>query len=142
MSIWKKQFDLAMLNKNRENTLIEHLDIQFIDFGEDYLKATMPVNNRTHQPMGLLHGGASVVLAETLGSIAGTLACPEGFVCVGLEINANHMRGVRSGLVTGITKALHIGRTTQVWEIKMFNDKQQLNCISRLTLSVIKYPKK
>ncbi len=141
MSIWKKQFDLALLNATRENTLMQHLDIQFTDFGADYIKATMPVDNRTHQPMGLLHGGASVVLAETLGSTAGTLACPDGFVCVGLEINANHMRGVKSGLVTGITTALHIGRTTQVWEIKIFNENQQLNCISRLTLSVIKYPK-
>jgi 1,4-dihydroxy-2-naphthoyl-CoA hydrolase len=139
MSIWQKNFDLALLNKTRENTLIRHLDIEFIKFGDDFLCATMPVDERTHQPMGLLHGGASVVLAETLGSSAGTLACPQGFACVGLEINANHMRAVTSGLITGITKPLHIGRTTQIWEIKMYDEQQRMNCISRLTLSVIKH---
>ena len=138
MSIWRKEFDLDLLNNSRDNTLIKHLDIRFDQFGADFLSATMPVDERTHQPMGILHGGASVVLAETLGSIAGTLACPEGYTCVGLEINANHMRAVKSGLVTGTTKALHIGRTTQVWEIKIYDEQQRMNCISRLTLSVIK----
>ena len=140
MSIWQKQFDLARLNQARENTLIRHLGIEFTEFGDDYISATMPVDQRTHQPMGLLHGGASVVLAETLGSTAATLACPEGFVCVGLEINANHIRAVRSGLVTGITRALHIGRSTHVWEIKMYDQEQKMNCISRITMSVIKQP--
>ncbi|OUS35377.1 thioesterase ['Osedax' symbiont bacterium Rs2_46_30_T18] len=139
MSVWQKEFDLARLNQARENTLMRHLGIEFTEFGDDYISATMPVDQRTHQPMGLLHGGASVVLAETLGSTAATLACPEGFACVGLEINANHMRAVRSGLVTGITKPLHIGRSTQVWEIKMFDQEQKMNCISRITLSVIKH---
>ena len=140
MSVWQKQFDLARLNQARENTLIRHLGIEFTEFGDDYISATMPVDQRTHQPMGLLHGGASVVLAETLGSTAATLACPEGFACVGLEINANHMRAVRSGLVTGITRALHIGKSTQVWEIKIYDQEQKMNCISRITLSVIKHP--
>ncbi|EPJ51811.1 MAG: putative thioesterase [Osedax symbiont Rs2] len=140
MSVWQKQFDLQRLNQARENTLIRHLGIEFTEFGDDYICATMPVDQRTHQPMGLLHGGASVVLAETLGSTAATLACPEGFACVGLEINANHMRAVRSGLVTGITRALHIGRSTQVWEIKIYDQAQKMSCISRITLSVIKHP--
>ena len=140
MSVWQKQFDLARLNQARENPLIRHLGIEFTEFGDDYISATMPVDQRTHQPMGLLHGGASVVLAETLGSTAATLACPEGFVCVGLEINANHIRAVRSGLVTGITRALHIGRSTHVWEIKMYDQEQRMNCISRITMSVIKQP--
>ena len=140
MSVWQKQFDLARLNQARENTLIRHLGIEFTEFGDDYISATMPVDQRTHQPMGLLHGGASVVLAETLGSTAATLACPEGFVCVGLEINANHIRAVRSGLVTGITRALHIGRSTHVWEIKIYDQEQKMNCISRITMSVIKQP--
>lgn len=139
MSIWQKDFDLTTLNQGSSNTMMQHLDIKFSEIGEDYLCATMPVDHRTHQPMGLLHGGASVVLAETLGSTCGTLACPVGFACVGLEINANHMRSVRSGLITATAKALHIGRTTQVWEIKMRDDQQKINCISRLTLSVIKY---
>lgn len=142
MMIWKKQFDLATLNSKRADTLIKHLGIEFSDFGDDYLSATMPVDERTHQPMGLLHGGANVALAETIGSVAGTLACPEGFACVGLEINANHMRGVRSGKVTGIAKPLHIGRTTQVWDIKIYTDEQVLSCVSRLSLSVITYPDK
>lgn len=141
MSIWQKEFDLAVLNATCNNTLMEHLDIKFTDFGDDFITATMPVDHRTHQPMGLLHGGASVVLAETLGSTAGALACPQGFSCVGLEINANHIRGVKSGIVTGITKALHIGRTTQLWEIKLYDEQMKMNCVSRLTLSVIKYPR-
>ena len=140
MSVWQKEFDLARLNQARENTLMRHLGIEFTEFGDDYISATMPVDQRTHQPMGLLHGGASVVLAETLGSTAATLACPVGFACVGLEINANHMRAVRSGLVTGITRALHIGKSTQVWEIKIYDQEQKMNCISRITLSVIKHP--
>ena len=140
MSIWQKEFDLATLNATCNNTLMEHLDIKFTEFGEDFITATMPVDKRTHQPMGLLHGGASVVLAETLGSTAGALACFDGFSCVGLEINANHIRGVKLGIVTGITKALHIGRSTQVWEIKIYDERMKVCCVSRLTLSVIKYP--
>ncbi|MEH6442538.1 MAG: hotdog fold thioesterase [Oceanospirillaceae bacterium] len=140
MSVWKKQIDLEQLNKISENTLIRHLDIKFTNIGDDFIEATMPVDQTTHQPMGLLHGGASVALAETLGSTAGTLACPEGFACVGLEINANHIRAVRSGIVTATTTPLHIGRSTQVWEIKIRDEQQRINCISRLTLSVIKHP--
>lgn len=139
MSIWNKSFDLKELNAKRSDTLINHLGIEFTDFGDDYISATMPVDARTHQPMGLLHGGANVVLAETLGSIGGTLACLEGYACVGVEINANHMKTVRSGKVTGTAKPLHIGRSTHVWEIKIYTDQQVLSCVSRLTLSVIEY---
>jgi uncharacterized protein (TIGR00369 family) len=139
MSIWKKSFNLETLNAKRNDTLINHLDIEFTEFSDDSITGTMPVDARTHQPMGLLHGGANVVLAETLGSVGATLACPEGFACVGIEINANHMKGVRSGYVTGTAKPLHIGRSTQVWEIRIVNDQQVLSCVSRITLSVIPY---
>ncbi len=139
MSIWKKSFNIETLNAKRSNTLINHLGIEFTQSTDDSISATMPVDARTHQPMGLLHGGANVVLAETLGSIGGTLACPEGFACVGIEINANHMKGVRSGYVTGTAKPLHIGRSTHVWEIRIFTEQQVLSCVSRLTLSVIPY---
>lgn len=141
MSLWKKKASLAQLNKHSEATIMQHLNIEFTDITDDSLTATMPVNTQTHQPMGLLHGGASVVLAETLGSTAGTLACAEGYVCVGLEINANHIRAVSSGTVTGNTTALHIGRTTQVWQITIRDDQQKVCCISRITLSVIQHPK-
>lgn len=115
------------------------LDIKFTQVDEDTLTATMPVDERTHQPAGILHGGASVVLAETLGSVASYMCIdPEKYQAVGLEINANHLRPVKSGLVTGICKPLHIGAKTHVWEIKIYNDKGKMNCISRLTVAVIK----
>jgi 1,4-dihydroxy-2-naphthoyl-CoA hydrolase len=129
---------VAQVNSIAPNTLVAHLDIKIIEIGSDFLRGTMPVDARTHQPMGLLHGGASVALAETLGSIAGFMSIDHHkFNIVGIEINANHIRSVRSGLVTGTARALHIGRTSQVWEIKIENDKQQLVCISRLTVAVV-----
>lgn len=123
----------------KEN-LCTHLGIEITEVGHDYLVGTMPVDHRTIQPMGLLHGGASVVLAETLGSIAANLCCEEGHYCVGLEINANHIKAVQYGIVTGTCHPLHIGRNTQVWEIKIRNDKQQLTCVSRITMATKKYP--
>lgn len=118
--------------------MVEHLGIEFTEVGEDYLVAKMPVDRRTHQPMGLLHGGASVALAETLGSVAATLTIdPSLQHCVGIEINANHIKGVRSGFVYGKTTPVHIGKKTQVWEIRITDDQQQLICISRITLAVI-----
>jgi len=118
--------------------MVEHLGIEFTEVGEDYLVAKMPVDRRTHQPMGLLHGGASVALAETLGSVAATLTVdPSLQHCVGLEINANHIKSVRSGFVYGKTTPVHIGKKTQVWEIRITDDQQQLICISRITLAVI-----
>ncbi len=129
---------LDELNRLSRGTLIEHLGIVFTGAGEDWLQATMPVDERTRQPYGLLHGGASVVLAETLGSSAGNLCVDTASqVCVGLEINANHLRAVRTGVVTGTARALHVGRTTQVWEIRIENEAGKPVCISRLTLAVV-----
>ncbi|MDX1549357.1 MAG: hotdog fold thioesterase [Lysobacter spongiicola] len=116
---------------------MEPLGIRFTEIGPDYLRGTMPVDERTKQPYGLLHGGASVLLAETLGSTAGNLCVPEGRVCVGLEINANHLRAVRGGSVTGTARPLHVGGRTQVWEIRIEDARGKLACISRLTLAVV-----
>ena len=138
MPLWFKNYTLSDLNNLSKNTMLEHLDIQMVEIGDDYLKATMPVDHRTVQPIGLLHGGASVTLAESLGSIAATMTLnPQKQYCVGLEINANHIRSVRQGRVTGITKPVHIGKTTQVWEIKIYNDNDKLVCISRITLAIL-----
>ncbi len=129
---------LEALNRLSRGTLIEHLGIVFTAAGEDWLQATMPVDERTRQPYGLLHGGASVVLAETLGSTAGNLCVDTASqICVGLEINANHLRATRTGSVTGTARALHVGRTTQVWEIRIDNEAGKPVCISRLTLAVV-----
>jgi len=118
--------------------MTEHLGIVFTKIGEDSIEATMPVDHRTHQPMGLLHGGASVVLAETLGSVAATCCVDMSKqYCVGLDINANHIKSVREGFVTGITRPIHIGKRTQVWEIKISNEQNELVCISRITMAVI-----
>jgi len=139
--MWFSGFTTAQLNDRPKNHLGGLLDIQFTEVGDDFLTATMPVDERTHQPAGILHGGASVVLAETLGSIASYMCIdPEKYMAVGLEINANHLRPVKSGLVTGICKPLHIGAKTHVWEIKIYNDKGKMNCISRLTVAVIPKP--
>jgi 1,4-dihydroxy-2-naphthoyl-CoA hydrolase len=137
--MFKQQPSIEFLNQLNENTLGQHLGIEFTEMGEDYILAKMPVDNRTHQPMGLLHGGASVAFAETLGSVAGTLSLEDMTKqhIVGLEINANHIRGVRSGWVYGRVSALHIGRSTQVWEIKITNEEGKLVCMSRITLAVI-----
>ncbi|MEJ2637507.1 MAG: hotdog fold thioesterase [Calditrichia bacterium] len=138
MSIWFKEYTIDELEPMRRGTMMEHLEMEIVEIGEDYLKATMPVDHRTVQPMGLLHGGASLALAESLGSVAGTLCLnPETSYCVGVEINANHIRSVREGRVTGITKPVHLGKMTQVWEIKIFNEQDNLVCISRITLAVI-----
>ena len=138
MSLWKQPADLARLNGWSANTMMEALGIRITAVGDDWLAGSMPVDHRTHQPYGLLHGGASVALAETLGSTAAMLTLdPEKELAVGLDINANHIRGVRSGTVTGTAKALHIGRTTQVWEIRIENEDGALVCISRITMAVI-----
>lgn len=136
-SLFRGRPTLEQLNALSRDTAMEPLGIVFSEIGPDYLRATMPVDARTRQPYGLLHGGASVLLAETLGSSAGNLCVPEGRVCVGIEINANHLRAVRSGIVTGTARALHVGGRTQVWEIRIEDESAQLVCISRLTLAVI-----
>ena len=138
MSIWKKPFSLEGMNKLSRDCMVEHLGIEFTEIGHDYIKASMPVDKRTHQPMGLLHGGASVALAETIGSTGAVLACDEGYAGVGLEINANHMRGVRSGHVHATAKAVHVGRTTHVWSIEIVDDEGKMVCMSRLTMAIIK----
>ena len=138
MSIWKREINIEAINSFRKNTLVETLGIEIIDFGDDYLCAKMPVDHRTHQPMGILHGGASVSLAETVGSIAATMAVEEGHYCVGLEINANHLKSAREGYVYATAKPIHIGRSTQVWDIKIENEEKQLVCVSRLTMAILK----
>ena len=139
MSIWLNAATVEQLNGGSENTMVSHLGIEITELGEDFISARMPVDHRTVQPMRLLHGGASVVLAETLGSIAGSLCVDlKSKAVVGLEINANHLRGAKEGeTVSGTARAKHIGRATQVWEIEIKNEKGKLVCISRLTLAVI-----
>jgi 1,4-dihydroxy-2-naphthoyl-CoA hydrolase len=141
MSIWKQPIDLARINGWSRGTMMETLDIRFTEAGDDWIRGTMPVDHRTQQPFGLLHGGASVVLAETLGSSAALLTLDvEKEIAVGLDINANHIRGVHGGLVTGTAKAVHLGRTTQIWEIRIENEGGKLVCLSRLTMAVIPSP--
>jgi 1,4-dihydroxy-2-naphthoyl-CoA hydrolase len=139
MSIWRSLQTVDELNGNRPGTLIEHLGILFTEIGDDFVRATMPVDTRTVQPYGLLHGGASVALAETLGSM-GAAMCVDAaeYQVVGQEINANHVRAARSGLVTGTARAVHLGGRTHVWSIEIVNDAQKLVCISRITMAVIK----
>ena len=136
--VFRAPVSLDELNGLSRNTLIEHLGIVFTAAGEDWLQATMPVDARTVQPYGLLHGGASVVLAETLGSSAGNLCLDTRVqMAVGLEINANHLRAVRQGVVTGTARALHVGRSTQVWEIRSEDERARAVCVARLTLAVV-----
>ena len=135
--MFRSDTTLDQLNAMSADTAIAALGIVFTEIGPDFLRATMPVDARTHQPFGLLHGGASALLAETLGSSAGGLSAPEGCGVVGIEINANHLRGVRAGIVTGTARPLHVGRSTQVWEIRIEDERGRLACISRLTLAVV-----
>lgn len=139
MSIWfNKQISVEELNKRGRNTMSEFLGIEFTEIGDDFLTATMPVNERTRQPIGILHGGANVVLAETVASTAANAVVDlSKFYCVGLEINANHIRSVKEGLVKAVTKPIHLGRTTQIWEINLFNEEGKKTCISRMTASVL-----
>ncbi|WP_411273355.1 hotdog fold thioesterase [Daejeonella sp.] len=139
--IWYREYNVQELNGRPTNHLGALLGIEFTDIGEDFLSARMPVNERTHQPYGILHGGASVVLAETLGSVASSMVIDwDKYIGVGLEINANHLRPVKSGYVTGICKPLHIGGKTHVWDIKIYNDKGRMSCVSRLTVAIIPRP--
>ncbi|MCY1277234.1 putative esterase [compost metagenome] len=138
MSIWRTRPDLDALNAMLANSIGEVLGIRFESFDDESITASMPVDSRTHQPHGLLHGGASVVLAETLGS-TGCHLCIDStrYACVGLEVNANHLRGLRSGRVTAVARPLHLGRSTQVWEIRLHGDDGKPSCISRLTMAVV-----
>jgi uncharacterized protein (TIGR00369 family) len=137
MRIWKQDISLAALQATGANTAVSHLGIEFIEVGDDYLVARVPVNRQTCQPYGLLHGGVSVVLAETLGSCGAAFSVPQGTRVVGLEVNANHLRGVQEGWVTATARPVHLGRTTQVWQIELRDEQARLSCISRLTMAVL-----
>lgn len=138
MSIWFKPYTLDELQRLNTASMGGFLDIRFTEVGADFLRATMPVNERTRQPFGLLHGGASVTLAETLGSVASN-CCVDGarFYCVGQEINANHIRSARTGRVTATARSVHLGSRSHVWDIRIEDDQGRLTCVSRLTMSVL-----
>lgn len=138
MRIWFTVPDLEEMNRRAEGTLVRHIGIEYVAVGDDFLTAAMPVDERTVQPYGILHGGASVVLAETLGSAA-AMHCidPERQSCVGLDINANHIRSVRQGRVTGTASPAHLGKSTQVWEIRIADGESRLVCLSRITMAVL-----
>ena len=138
-SIWSIDPKIDVLNQQMENTACSNLGIKITEVGDDFMTGTMPADSRTFQPIGLIHGGSNVLLAETLGSMAANCCVDlSQEYCVGQEINANHLRGVRTGEVTGTAKIIHKGRTSQVWEIRIVNDEGKLTCISRLTMAVIK----
>ena len=135
--IWKRPISLEILAEAHVDTAIAHLGIEFLEVGEDFLRGRVPVDARTRQPHGILHGGMSVVLAETLGSCGAAYATPPGCRVVGVEINANHIRSVRGGWVTGTARPVHVGRTTHVWQIELVNEAGEMTCVSRLTIAVL-----
>ncbi len=137
MPIWKQAISVEALTASTANTAVSHLGIEFLEVGDDFISARLPVDHRTVQPYRLLHGGVSVVLAETLGSCGAAFAAPPGHRVVGLDINANHLKSASSGWVTGITRPVHIGRTTQVWAIEITNETGELVCVSRITMAVL-----
>jgi len=139
MTLWKRETTLDALNSRSQGCMVGHVGIEFTVLGEAHLEATMPVDSRTTQPFGLLHGGASVVLAESLGSMAGYLCTVGEQKVVGVEINANHLRAATQGHVKGVCRALHTGRRNQVWQIEIFDEQERLCCISRLTTLVIEH---
>jgi 1,4-dihydroxy-2-naphthoyl-CoA hydrolase len=141
MAIWFKEIALDHAHERGRGTLLEQLGIEFVEVGEDHLKARMPVDHRTRQPAGVLHGGASVALAETLASWAATFCVdPAKHHCVGIEINANHLRPVAEGWVYGTARPVNLGRTIQVWEVRIANEQDKLVCISRVTMAVLNVP--
>ena len=138
MNIWKSEISLLKLSEYRKNTMIEFLGIEFTEIGDDYLVARMPVDHRTKQPLGIMHGGSSCVLAETVGSTAANYCVDANkFYCVGLDINTNHIKSIREGYVIGKAKPYHIGRSTQVWAIEIKNEQDQLISVNRLTMAVL-----
>jgi 1,4-dihydroxy-2-naphthoyl-CoA hydrolase len=138
MKIWKYNLTLDLLHNRGKNTMIEYLGIEFTEIGDDYLVARMPIDHRTLQPAGIMHGGASCVLAESVGSTAANCCVDQStHYCVGLDINTNHIRSIRDGFVFGTAKAYHLGRSTQVWSIEITNENQQLISINRLTMAVL-----
>jgi 1,4-dihydroxy-2-naphthoyl-CoA hydrolase len=137
MPIWTRPISIEELAAAHKDTAPEHIGLEFLEVGDDFIVGRVPVDKRTKQPYGLLHGGVSVVLAETLGSCGAIYCAPQGHRVVGLDINANHIRGATSGWVTGKTTPVHLGRSTQVWHIEMRNDAGELTCVSRLTMAVL-----
>ena len=137
MRIWKQPISVELLTASSVNTAVPHLGIEFLEVGDDFIRARVPVDARTVQPYGLLHGGVSVVLAETLGSCGAAYCALPGQRVVGLDINANHLKGTTGGWVTGITRPVHVGRSTQVWAIELRNDAGELTCVSRITMTVL-----
>jgi uncharacterized protein (TIGR00369 family) len=135
--IWTRPISVALLAGIHHDTAVERLGIEFLAVGDDFIRARVPVDGRTRQPYGLLHGGVSVVLAETLGSCGAAYSCPPGHRAVGLDINANHLRGATEGWVTGTTRPVHIGRTTQVWQIDLVDDAGRPTCVSRITMAIL-----
>ena len=136
-AIWKQAVSVELLTAIHVGTTAEHLGLEFLEVGDDFIRARVPVDARTRQPMGILHGGISVLLAETLGSCGAAFALPSGQHVVGLDVNANHLRSASGGWVTGTARPLHIGRSTQVWQIEMVDDEGRPTCVSRLTLAVL-----
>ncbi|MEO8153969.1 MAG: hotdog fold thioesterase [Rhizobacter sp.] len=136
-AIWKQPVSVEILTALHVNTTAAHLGIEFLEVGDDFIRARVPVDARTRQPMGILHGGVSVLLAETLGSCGAAFAAPADHRAVGLDINANHLRSVSGGWVSGIGRPVHIGRTTHVWQIELSNEKGQLTCVSRITMAIL-----
>ena len=136
-SIWKQPVSVESLTALHVGTTVEHLGIEFLEVGDGFIRGRAPVDARTRQPMGILHGGISVVLAESLGSCGAAFASPPGHRAVGLDINANHLRSASSGWVVGVARPVHIGRTTHVWQIEVSNEKGQLTCVSRITMAIL-----
>jgi len=142
MTIWRTQTSVEQLQVHSQNTLADTVGIRVTEIGPDFLRASMPVSSKTHQPMGVLHGGASVALAETVGSLAANLCVDQArYVCMGQEINANHLRPVQSGIVTATARPYHIGKRTHVWGIEIRDEQERLVCVSRLTMAVVDRPK-
>lgn len=136
-AIWKRPLSVEILTAVHVNTTVAHLGIEFLEVGDNFLRARAPVDARTRQPVGILHGGVSVLLAETLGSCGAAWAAPEGHRAVGLEINANHLRSASEGWVTGTARPIHVGRSTHVWQIEVVDDKARPTCISRITIAIL-----
>ena len=135
--VWTQDISVQILTDLHRDTAVQHLGMEFLEVGDDFITARVPVDARTKQPYGLLHGGVSVVLAETLGSCGAAFSCPSGHRAVGLDINANHLKGATSGWVTGTTRPVHVGRSTQVWQIDLKNDADELTCVLRITMAVL-----
>ena len=135
--IWKQALTVELLTRAHQRTAVERLGIEFLEVGDDFIRGRVPVDDRTRQPYGILHGGVSVVLAETLGSCGAAWSVPEGQRAVGLDINANHVRAATSGWVTGTSRPMHLGRTTHVWQIELHDDAGKLTCISRVTMAIL-----